>query len=155
MEQRFIEFPPTELVLLQGDCLEVMQQLPPKSVDLISCDLPYGVTQNAKDVQIPFGPLWKEYERIIKDHGAILLFAQGMFYIDLVNSNRKMFRYDLVWDKQLTTGFLNAKRMPLRQHEQIAVFYKKPPVYHPQFTQGSPLHGRGKSYLAKDPTNNN
>ncbi len=69
--------------------------------------------------------LWTEYERIIKDNGCILLFAQGKFYIDLVNSNRKLFRYDLVWNKILTSGFLNANRQPLRKHEQIAVFYKK------------------------------
>lgn len=95
------------------------------------------------------------YERIIKDNGAILLFGQGAFYVDLVNSNRKLFRYDLVWDKQLTSGFLNAKRMPLRQHEQIAVFYKKLPTYNPQFTQGKPLHSKGVSYKNKEHTNQN
>lgn len=99
-----------------------MKTIPDKSVNMILCDLPYGVTQNKLDIVIPLDRLWKQYERIIKDNGAIVLFAQGVFYIDLVNSNRKLFRYDLVWDKQLTSGFLNAKRMPLRQHEQIAVF---------------------------------
>lgn len=82
--------------LIQGDCLKLMKDIPKDSIDLILCDLPYGVTQNSKDCALPFEPLWKEYKRIIKENGAILLFAQGIFYVDLVNSNRKMFRYDLV-----------------------------------------------------------
>ena len=103
--------------LQQGDCLESMKEIPDKSIDMILCDLPYGRTKNKSDIIIPFDKLWNSYERIIKDNGAIVLFAQGVFYVDLVNSNRKLFRYDLVWDKVLTSGFLNAKKMPLRQHE--------------------------------------
>lgn len=141
--------------LLHGDCLNLMQRIPNKSIDMILCDLPFGVTQNKADIVIPFEPLWKQYERIIKDNGAIVLFGQGVFYVDLVNSNRKLFRYDLVWDKQLVSGFLNAKRMPLRQHEQIAVFYKKPPTYNPQFTQGQPLHTKGSKYKDKPVNNQN
>ena len=141
--------------LLHGDCLNLMQNIPDKSIDMILCDLPFGVTQNKADIVIPFEPLWKQYERIIKDNGAIVLFGQGVFYVDLVNSNRKLFRYDLVWDKQLVSGFLNAKRMPLRQHEQIAVFYKKPPTYNPQFTQGQPLHTKGSKYKDKPVNNQN
>lgn len=141
--------------LYNGDCLSILPQIPDKSIDMICCDLPYGATQNKNDVVIPFNPLWKQYERIIKNEGAIVLFAQGLFYVDLVNSNRKLFRYDLVWDKVLTSGFLNAKRMPLRQHEQIAVFYKKLPIYNPQFSQGKPLHGKGVSYLNKELKNQN
>ena len=138
-----------------GDCLEKMKELDDASVDMILCDLPYGVTHNPHDKRLPFEPLWKEYERVIKDNGAIVLFAQGLFYVDLVASNRKLFRYDLVWDKVLTTGFLNAKRMPLRQHEQIAVFYKQMPTYNPQFHEGKPLHGRGNAYKNKELVNNN
>lgn len=141
--------------LYQGDCLEEMKQIKDKSIDMILCDLPYGTTQNKSDIIIPFEPLWKQYERIIKDNGAIILFSQGVFYIDLVNSNRKLFRYDLVWDKCLVSGFLNAKRMPLRQHEQIAVFYKKLPTYNPQFTQGKPLHSKGIAYTNKEIKNQN
>ena len=141
--------------LMQGDCLKLMGKIPNKSVDFILCDLPYGVTQNKSDIIIPFDKLWEHYERIIKNNGAILLFGQGTFYVDLVNSNRKLFRYDLIWDKQLTSGFLNAKRMPLRQHEQIAVFYKKLPIYNPQFTQGKPLHSKGISYKNKEHKNQN
>ena len=139
--------------IINGDCIEVMAQIPAKSIDLILCDLPYGVTQNKADTIIPFADLWEQYNRIIKDSGAILLFGQGLFFIDLINSNRKMYRYDLVWNKELISGFLNAKKMPLRQHEQIAVFYKKLPTYNPQFTEGQPLHSRG--YLKNKRKNNN
>ena len=145
----------SNIQLFNGNCLEVMKQISNESIDMICCDLPYGTTQNKDDIIIPFEPLWNEYERIIKENGCIALFAQGLFYVDLVNSNRKLFRYDLVWDKVLTSGFLNAKRMPLRQHEQIAIFYKKLPTYNPQFTEGKPLHGKGKSYMDKELKNQN
>ena len=141
--------------LYKGNCLEIMTKIPDKSVDMICCDLPYGTTQNKLDIVIPFEPLWEQYERIIKDDGCIALFAQGLFYVDLVNSNRKLFRYDLVWDQVLVSGFLNAKRMPLRQHEQIAIFYKKLPLYNPQFTQGKPLHSKGINYMNKEIKNQN
>lgn len=137
------------------DCLEGMGKIDDKSIDMICTDLPYGVTQNKSDIIIPFKPLWEQYERIIKDNGAIVLFGQGIFFIDLVNSNRKLFRYDLIWDKCLSSGFLNAKRMPLRQHEQIAIFYKKLPTYNPQFTEGKPLHSKGKTYKNKEIKNQN
>lgn len=138
-----------------GDCLEIMNDIKDESIDLILCDLPYGTTNNDKDIIIPFDELWKHYKRVIKENGAIVLFAQGLFYIDLVNSNRDMFRYDLIWDKILTTGFLNANRMPLRSHEQIAVFYKKQPTYNPQFVDGEPSHSRGTKYLTKEHVNQN
>lgn len=147
--------PKRQFDLYLGDCLDVMKQIPNGSIDMIACDLPYGVTQNKLDIIIPFEPLWSEYKRIIKERGCIALFAQGVFFVELVQSNRKMFRYDLVWDKVLTTGFLNAGRMPLRQHEQIAIFYKKLPEYHPQFTEGKPLHSKGFSYMDKEHKNNN
>lgn len=139
----------------QGDCLNLMKEIPSRSIDMILCDLPYGVTANCEDKPIPFNLIWHEYCRIIKDNGCIALFGQGIFFVDLVNSNRKLYRYDLVWDKVLTSGFLNANRMPLRQHEQIAIFYKKKPTYNPQFAEGKPLHGKGISYKAKVPINNN
>lgn len=141
--------------LMQGDCLELMKDIPDKSIDMILCDLPYGATRNAKDKTIPFIPLWEQYTRIIKENGAIALFSQGTFFVDLVNSNRKMYRYDLIWDKQLKSGFLNAKRMPLRQHEQIAFFYQKVPTYNPQFSQGKPLHSKGTAYKGKTLKNQN
>lgn len=141
--------------LIHGDCLKVMKSIKDKSVDMILCDLPYGVTRNKKDIQLPLDELWQQYSRVIKDNGCIALFAQGLFYVDLINSNRKLFRYDLVWDKVLISGFLNANRMPLRKHEQIAIFYKNQPTYNPQFTQGKPLHSKGKSYKSKEPKNQN
>lgn len=142
-------------VLFKGNCLDILPIIPDKSIDFVCCDLPYGVTANKKDIVIPFNLLWEQYERIIKDNGCIALFAQGLFYIDLVNSNRRLFKYDLVWDKILTSGFLNAKRMPLRQHEQIAIFYKKMPTYNPQYTEGKPLHGKGSSFKTKKVQNKN
>lgn len=141
--------------LLCGDCLELMRDIPDGSIDMILCDLPYGVTQNPKDKAIPFAPLWEAYNRVIKENGGIALFAQGTFFVELVASNREMYRYDLIWDKVLTTGFLNAKRIPLRQHEQIAVFYKKLPVYNLQFSRGKPQHSRGVAYLQKPQENRN
>lgn len=119
------------------DCLSIMPHIEDKSVDMILCDLPYQVLHknnpNAQwDMIIPFEPLWEQYKRIIKDNGAIVLFAQGMFTAQLMMSNPKMWRYNLVWDKVLKTGFLNANRMPLRQHEDICVFYKSLPTYNPQ-----------------------
>lgn len=130
--------------LIKGDCLTEMKQIEEKSIDLVIADLPYGKTKNKWDSIIPFEKMWKEIDRVAKDNAAVIFFSQGIFYVDLVNSNRKNFRYDIVWDKVLTSGHLNAGRMPLRSHEQLAVFYKKMPVYNPQFTQGIPLHSVGK-----------
>ena len=140
----------SEITLLHGDCLELMKQIPDKSIDMVCVDLPYGVTANKKDIRLPFDKLWEQYERIIKPNSVCAFFAQSVFYVDLVNSNRKMFRYDLVWDKVLKTGFLNAKRMPMRQHEQIAIFYKNSPVYNPLMEQGKLCHSRGYSYMNKE-----
>ncbi len=134
-----------DVKLYKGDCLKEMDNIPNKSINLVLCDLPYGKTKNSWDTPIDLEGLWKQYKRVCADDAAILLFAQGSFYIDLVCSNRKMFRYDLVWDKMMSTGFLNANRMPLRNHEQIAVFYKKMPKYNPQFHKGKPLHGRNEN----------
>lgn len=141
--------------IIKGDCLEKMKSIPDKSIDFICCDLPYGLTANKLDIIIPFDELWNEYNRIIKDNGCIALFGQGLFYVDLVNSNRKYFKYDLVWNKILTSGFLNAKRQPLRLHEQIAIFYKKQPTYNPQMEVGEPSHSKGNKFKEKDVTNNN
>ena len=123
--------------LIQGDCLVEMKNIPDKSIDMILTDLPYGVTaRNKWDVVIPFDKLWTEYNRVIKDNGAIVLFAQGMFTAELMQSNPKMWRYNLIWQKTQPTGFLNAHKMPLRAHEDICIFYKKLPTYNPQKTDG-------------------
>ena len=126
------------------DCLEGMKDIQSESIDMILCDLPYGQTaRNKWDVVIPFELLWESYERIVKPNGAIILFANGMFTVNLISSNKKLWRYNLVWDKVLPSGFLNAKRMPMRNHEDICVFYKKPPVYNPQMTIGNECHSKG------------
>lgn len=138
--------------IYNSDGLAGMSQLPDKSVDLILCDLPYGTTKNRWDSVIPFDKLWKEYKRVIKDNGAIVLTGQGLFTAKLITSNEKMFRYTLVWDKVLPSGFLNANRQPLRSHEDIIVFYKKLPTYNPQKTEGKPNNSKGK--MVKN-TNNN
>jgi len=143
--------------IMFGDTFEEMSKISDNSVDLILCDLPYGLTANIKDKALPLDKVWEQYKRIIKSSGTILLFGQGTFYVDLVNSNRKWFRYDLIWDKVLVSGFLNAKRQPMRSHEQIAVFQEKPSAttYNPQFTEGNPLHSKGTAYKNKKVVNNN
>ena len=118
--------------LLNGDCLELMKNIPDKSIDMILCDLPYGTTHNKWDNVIPMESLWEQYNRIIKDHGAIVLFSQMPFGASLIMSNPKMFRYEWIWEKNQAVGFLNAKKMPLRKHENILVFYKHLPTYNPQ-----------------------
>ncbi|MFY7936214.1 MAG: DNA methyltransferase [Flavobacterium sp.] len=122
--------------VVQGDCLEVMQSIPDKSVNMILCDLPYGTTQNKWDSVIDLQKLWLEYERIIKDDGAIVLTSQGIFTAKLILSNEKLFKYKITWIKSKSTNFLNAKKQPLRKHEDICVFYKKQPIYNPQMTVG-------------------
>ena len=124
--------------LIQGDCLEVMKNIPSASVDMILCDLPYGTTRNKWDTCLNTGKLWEQYKRIIKDNGAIVLFSQMPFTAALVMSNLKMFRYEWIAEKSLATGFLNAKRMPMKAHENILVFYKKLPTYNAQMTKGKP-----------------
>ena len=124
--------------VVQGDCLEVMQHIPDGSIDMILCDLPYGTTQNKWDSVIPLNKLWEQYERIIKNNGAIVLTAQGLFTAKLILSNEKLFKYKIVWIKSKPTNFLNAKKQPLRKHEDICIFYKKQPTYNPQMTEGLP-----------------
>lgn len=115
------------------DCLEGMKKIDDKSIDAIITDLPFGITSRNKwDSVIPFESLWEQYERIIKDNGAIILFGSGMFTADLMESNRKLWKYNLIWQKTQPTGFLNAKKMPLRSHEDICIFYKKPPSFNKQ-----------------------
>lgn len=122
--------------LYKGDCLEIMKSIQSKSIDMILCDLPYGTTQCKWDSVIPFEPLWEQYNRIIKDNGCIALFSSQPFTSSLVMSNPKMFKYEWIWQKTHPKGHLNAKKMPMRAHENIEIFYKKPPLYNPQMTHG-------------------
>ena len=118
--------------LIHGDCLEKMKDIPDKSIDMILADLPYGTTACKWDVVIPFEPLWEQYKRIIKDRGAIVLFASQPFTSALVMSNPKMFKYSWYWEKSKPSNFLNAKKQPMRKIEDILVFCKKSTVYYPQ-----------------------
>lgn len=118
-------------IYVNCDCMDGMKRIPDKSIDMILTDLPYGTTRNKWDVPIPFDKMWKHYKRIVKDNAVIALFSAQPFTTDLINSNREWFKYDLVWDKVLSSGFLNANRMPLRRHESILIFYNKSPKYNP------------------------
>jgi len=134
------------ITLIQGDCLIEMKNIPDKSIDAIICDLPYGTTACKWDTVIPFEPLWKEYKRVIKDNGAIVLTGAEPFSSTLRMSNLKWFKYDWIWDKVKGTGFLNAKKQPMRNHEIVSVFYKKQCTYNPQKTFG---HNKKESFRAK------
>lgn len=122
----------------QGDCLELMKDIPDKSVDMILCDLPYGTTACKWDTIIPFEPLWVQYKRIIKDNGAIVLTASQPFTSALVMSNVKMFKYEWIYNKTKGVGYLNAKKMPITNHESILVFAEGKTIYNPQFSEGKP-----------------
>lgn len=141
--------------LLQGDCLELLPDIQDKSIDLILCDLPYGVTNNDWDSVIPIEPLFKQYERIIKEHGAVLLFGMGKFGASLImNAPKKMpYRYDWIWKKTKSVGFFKSHHMPLRAHENIYVFYKHLPTYNPQMRQGFKPYKSSKSAKNTHSTN--
>lgn len=137
------------------DCLNVLRSLPDASIDLMLQDPPYGVTQNKWDKAPDFSIMWQEWERVVKPNGAFIFTAQQPFTTDLILSRRGLFRYDLIWEKKgRATGFLNANRMPLRNHEHILVFYRSLPTYNPQKTKGEPNHkrggGRGKTRMSNN-----
>ena len=140
------------MTLLQGDCLELMKQVPDKSIDLILCDLPYGTTKCKWDSVIPFDKLWTQYNRIIKDNSAIVLFGAEPFSSSLRMSNIKNYKYDWVWEKEQGTNQLNAKIQPLRKHENICVF-----IYNPQMEEGTPYtinrNTQTELYNAQKPSN--
>ena len=156
--------------LRQGDCLELMKNIPDKSIDMILCDLPYGTTTCKWDVIISFEPLWEQYNRIIKDNGAIVLFGKQPFTTDLIMSNRKLFKYELIWEKDKPTNFALANKQPMCYHENILVFYKKQPIYNKQLIkrEGSgssrceygvnhknrTIHGTNKKYTSKKEKDN-
>lgn len=135
----------------QGDCLELMKEIPDKYIDMILCDLPYGTTACKWDTIIPFEHLWEQYDRIIKDNGAIVLFGNEPFSSYLRMSNIKIYKYDWKWVKSKPSGHLNAKKQPMRAVEDICVFYKKQCTYNPQgleygkFNNDRPWRHKGKS----------
>lgn len=124
--------------IIQGDCLEVMKGIPPSSIDMILCDLPYGTTRNKWDSIIPLDNLWEQYLRITKPNGVIVLTAVQIFASQLIMSQPKLFKYDWIWEKTIFSGQLNVKRRPLRAHEHILIFYNKQPTYNQQFSKGTP-----------------
>lgn len=124
--------------LWQGECIGLMSNIPNQSIDLICVDLPYGVTQNKWDSIIPLDKMWEQFNRIIKENGAIILTATQPFTSILVMSNLKDFKYDIIWEKTISSGQLNVGHQPLRNHESILVFYKKKPTYNEQKTLGDP-----------------
>ena len=121
--------------LRHGDCLEIMKDIPDGSIDMILCDLPYGTTKCSWDIVIPFELLWKQYERIIKDNGAIVLFGKQPFITDLINSNRQLYKYELIWEKDKPTDFALANKKPMCYHANIEVFYKNQPTYNKQMVE--------------------
>jgi len=122
--------------VFEADCLEKMKDIPDRSIDMVLCDLPYGMTQNAWDSYIPLDKLWEQYLRIIKTDGVVALTSHGVYTAKLILSQEKLFKYKWVWSKSKPTNFLNAKKQPLRKHEDICIFYRKQPTYNPQMTQG-------------------
>jgi site-specific DNA-methyltransferase (adenine-specific) len=108
--------------LRKGDCIELMRDIPDKSIDMILCDLPYGITDCKWDITIPFDKLWEQYNRIIKDRGCIALFGIGLFSVHLISSNEKNYKYDWIWNKNTARGHFTAKIRPMRQHENIHIF---------------------------------
>ena len=141
--------------IIHGDCLEKMKNIDNKSINMILCDLPYGSTQNKWDSIIDLEKLWEQYERIIKDNGTIALTAQTPFDKVLGYSNLKLLKYEWIWQKDKCTGHLNANKMPMKEHENILVFYKKLPVYNPQKFKGNPCHSRGNIVGYEDKTSSN
>ena len=139
--------------LLLGDCLELMQKIEDNSVDMILADLPYGTTACKWDNIIPFEPLWKHYERIIKPNAAIVLTASQPFTSALVMSNPKLFKYEWIWEKSKASNFLLAKKQPLKAHENIVVFGKGTVNYYPQKTQGKPYYRGGIKGKHDNPRN--
>ena len=124
--------------VILGDCLDVMEKMPDGCIDMILCDLPYGTTQNKWDSVIPLEELWKQYKRILKPNGVVVLTSVGLFTAQLMLSQPKMFKYRWIWQKSKATNFLNAKKQPLRKFEDVCVFYKKQPTYNPQMLEGKP-----------------
>jgi site-specific DNA-methyltransferase (adenine-specific) len=122
----------------KGECLELMKNIPDGSIDMVMCDLPYGTTKNSWDSIIPLDELWAQYHRVCKKNAAIVLTAATPFDKVLGCSNLKEFKYEWVWQKEAGTGLLNAKKQPLRDHENVLVFYRSQPCYNPQFSEGKP-----------------
>ena len=121
----------SNIELYNGDCLEIMKNIPDSSIDMILCDPPYGITACKWDSVIPFDKMWKEYYRIIKEEGTIAIFSSGLFTINLINSNKENFKYKLIWKKNVPTGMASAKYRPMKYYEEICIFQNKRYIYNP------------------------
>lgn len=135
--------------IINADCFNIMKNIKAESIDMIFVDLPYGTTKCKWDSILPLNKLWEEYTRIIKDRGAIIFTASQPFTSVLIMSNPELFRYCWVWEKSKATGYLNSKKMPLKAHEDICIFYKKLPVYNPQMVNGVP-YNKGEAHRPTD-----
>ena len=144
LNPKFCQIDVSGSTFLNADCFDIFPFIEDKSINLILCDLPYGTTQNKWDVILPLDKLWSEYERIITDNGAIVLTASQPFTTKLISSNYEMFRYELIYGKTKSSNFMQAKKQPLKTHENILVFYKKFGIYNPQMTDAIILDGRKK-----------
>lgn len=136
--------------IYQGDCFELIKGIPDGTVDCVITDPPYGTTANKWDKKVDLVALWKELYRVAKPNAAFLFNSQMPFVVDLVNSNRKDFRYEWIWVKSQGTGFINANKMPLKIHEQILVFYRKLPIYNPQKWQGKPFSMKPSEIISRN-----
>ena len=134
-----------EYKIFNEDCLEGMKRIPDGSIDCIIDDLPFGTTDLEVDNKVPIAEMWEQFKRVTKLNAAIVLFSQMPFAVDLINANRKMFRHEIIWHKVLPVGFLNAKKMPMRIHENILIFYRHLPTYNPQWTWSTPYKARNSS----------
>lgn len=133
----------TQTTLHCGECLEVMDLIQRDSVDMVLCDLPYGTTKNKWDVVIPLRQMWDAYARILKRQGIIVLFGSQPFTSDLIQSNKEMFKYELIWNKMYGKDFQNANRRPMKSHENVLIFYRDTPIYSPQMTpRAKPIDNR-------------
>ena len=132
------------------DCIEGMKAIPDGAVDMILVDPPFGTTNNFWDKRLPMEPMWDQFKRVTKHNAAIVIFSQLPFAVDLINANRKMFRYEWIWHKSKPVGFLNAKKMPLRAHENILVFYRKLPTYNPQYRYSKPYKTLQRHYSSNN-----
>lgn len=149
MQEQIVSSSGHRVTMHLGDCLEVMKHIPDGSVDMVLCDLPYGTTQNKWDSVIPLDALWAHYKRVAKPNAAIVLTAQAPFDKVLGVSNLDQLKYEWIWEKEMGSGHLNAKKAPLKSHENVLVFYAQQPTYNPQFEIGGKpykaVSGRGSS----------
>ena len=150
-------------MILLGDCFNILPTIPDQSIDMIICDLPFNITACSWDKKTDLDLLWIQYKRVIKQNGVIALHSVQPFTTDLINSNRQWFKYNYIWIKTQAANFQLSKKMPLKKHEEVCIFYGKTPLYQPQMTKGVPVRKRighkkyqdrkSEMYLSSKPDN--